>query len=269
MKIFIPLSLITLFCSCNLLAKKTDTSLAKDSVSRGNYPVAAAYATEAEYTNPTIFPIDSSYGKMIRVGNYHSDEVEEGDTALTYVGLFRSATDYYFKTAPVFINHAKDAIVDEDDEITGWEVKTTPTQDSSIFLIANMQQLDGQRFNALNLSKTQILPGDSLELFLEGKRYLLYATGNRVGDSYENYKLFLSAQRNGKAVVELLAEILSFDDQMVSIILAGDLDGDKELDLLIDTSYHYNLEAPTLYLSKPAAEGHLLKVVARHNSVGC
>jgi hypothetical protein len=84
-----------------------------------------------------------------------------------------------------------------------------------------------------------------------------------------NYKLYLTASRNGQSIIELLVAQPNFDDQMIKILFAGDIDGDGFLDLIIDTSRHYNSTIPTLYLSKPAAGGHLVKPVGQHETVGC
>jgi hypothetical protein len=260
MKIFIPVVCASILMACNVRNTATVTPEIKDTIK--------AFMQEMEsdnYVNPTRYPVDSTFGAMLMPGQFHGDEVLASDSALNYIGLFKSATEYYFLPAKIQISHVKDEILDEDDEITGIEVSTETSTDTSIFFIANMNQLAGHRFSSANLSKTQILPGDSLEIYLGEKRYLLYATGEKDGENYRNYKLFMRAG----SVDELLADIASFDDAMVNILLAGDMDGDNELDILLDTSYHYNLMSPTLYLSKPASAGHLLKPVARFNSVGC
>ena len=43
------------------------------------------------------------------------------------------------------------------------------------------------------------------------------------------------------------------DDAMPQLLFAGDLDRDGRLDLLFDTTDHYNLQRPTLFLSSAAA----------------
>ena len=53
------------------------------------------------------------------------------------------------------------------------------------------------------------------------------------------------------------------------LIFAGDLDRDGKLDLLFDTTDHYNLSRPVLFLSGAAEGDELLHAVAEHNAVGC
>jgi hypothetical protein len=59
------------------------------------------------------------------------------------------------------------------------------------------------------------------------------------------------------------------DDATPALLFAGDLDRDGVLDLLLDTTDHYNLSRPTLFLSSQAGTGELLREVARFVAVGC
>lgn len=59
------------------------------------------------------------------------------------------------------------------------------------------------------------------------------------------------------------------DDASPHLIFAGDLDGDGALDLLYDRSDHYNVAAPTLFLSGAAAAGELVHPVVEQRTTGC
>jgi hypothetical protein len=84
-----------------------------------------------------------------------------------------------------------------------------------------------------------------------------------------NYRLFIKATINGTERNQMLVSSRAFDDAMIEILFAGDIDGDNIPDLIINTSYHYNAIVPTLYLSKPAGDKEILKVMGWHVSVGC
>lgn len=66
------------------------------------------------------------------------------------------------------------------------------------------------------------------------------------------------------------ATVPSFgNDAAPTLLFAGDLDRDGELDLLLDMSNHYNISRPTLFLSSQAGPGEFLRQVAQHESTGC
>jgi hypothetical protein len=59
------------------------------------------------------------------------------------------------------------------------------------------------------------------------------------------------------------------DEASPSLLFAGDLDGDGALDLLYDVTDHYNVTAPTLFLSGAAGDGELVHAVAEQRTTGC
>lgn len=59
------------------------------------------------------------------------------------------------------------------------------------------------------------------------------------------------------------------DDATPSLLFAGDLDRDGRLDLIFDTTDHYNVSRPTLFLSSQTKVGELVHQVAQYESVGC
>lgn len=59
------------------------------------------------------------------------------------------------------------------------------------------------------------------------------------------------------------------DDASPHLIFAGDLDRDGKLDLIFDTTDHYNVSRPVLFLSGAAEGDELLHAVAEYSAVGC
>lgn len=76
----------------------------------------------------------------------------------------------------------------------------------------------------------------------------------------------MSGQRDA-AVVD--GGLLLGSEASPHLIFAGDLDRDGRLDLIFDTTDHYNVSRPALFLSGAAAEGELVRMVAEYHSVGC
>lgn len=271
MKIIVPVLFLFTFIACQEPQENATRTTASDSVS----PVAAVAPetrTVAE-EEAARYPGDTGYiARILTTGSFHADEVQNTDAKKNWMGIFKSDSGYYLAAANIQLERTNDAVVDEDGEKTGWEVKTDHP-DSVILLIGGLDFLRERPVPEVSLSRDQLQPGDSLAFQFSGVSYVLHATGDKTssnGESQvENYKLYLSAIKEGHRTTELLTAQPNFDDNMIKILFAGDIDGDGQLDLLIDTSWHYNVTAPTLYLSKPSETGHLLKVTGKHSSVGC
>ena len=59
------------------------------------------------------------------------------------------------------------------------------------------------------------------------------------------------------------------DDAAPRLLFAGDIDRDGKLDLVFDTTDHYNRSRPTLYLSSQALPDGVMREVARYDAIGC
>lgn len=77
------------------------------------------------------------------------------------------------------------------------------------------------------------------------------------------------AEMTGTSALSAAPDIVLGDDASPHLIFAGDLDRDGRLDLIFDTSNHYNLSHPVLFLSGAAEGDELLHAVAEHDAVGC
>lgn len=233
-------------------------------------------SNEETYEN-TSYPTDSLLtAKVLMVGTFHGDEVDENAAKQKWFGLFKNKTGCYLAETSLLTKRVFDAIVDENENSkTGWQVETT-NKDTAIILVAKLNYLSPHNFKAAELQKNTIYPGESIEINYLGNTYKLFATGtkNKIEgseDSFtvEDYQLFVSVEINGVSKKNVLVAEKSFDDQMTSIIFAGDIDGDGILDLIIDTTNHYNVSRPTLYLSKSATTNDVVKPIGRHSSAGC
>ena len=222
---------------------------------------------------PTVeyLPADGNYPAYILTESEvsHQDEVDVKYANYDWVGLFKSDSGYFVKQTKVFIRKVPDEMMDDD----GWEVKPS-VKDSSILLISGLDYLQPAPVTPARLSSTEIMPGKPQQFTYGNINYTLYATGKiaPVEDDPENvvdYQLYLKATVNGINYNQKLVSVPSFDGTMVNIRFAGDIDGDGRPDFILDTTNHYNSERPTLYLSKPAKNGNLLKVVGLHTYVGC
>jgi hypothetical protein len=224
------------------------------------------------------FPPDTPYSaKVLTVGQFHEDEVWATAKEEQWFGLFKRGAAFYVAPTRISTTKVFDPIVDEDSltDRTGWDVKAM-NEDSCLILVSGYPLPDNKKVIPVTLANDKIYPGDTVSFNYLGVQYKLYATGTKKKMQDDplwfdvwNYRLYLEATKDGKLVKELLAAQPNFDDNMISVVFAGDVDGDGLLDLILDTSRHYNMLSPTLYLSKPAGKDQLLKVVGQHISVGC
>ena len=226
-----------------------------------------------------IFPRDDEFiANILYVSTFHEDEVLENAENKNWFGLFTKNGKYYLRETKVHVSTVFDPIVDEDSTLnkTGKEVSIN-SPDTSLLLMGGLNFLKNRNIIAYSLGKEYIYPGDSIKFNFLGKEYLLFATGGKIRIDNDpnnfyvwNYKLYLSALKNGIKITDLIVSTPQFDDVlMIEILFMGDIDGDGFLDFIIDTSADYNSTIPTLYLSIPADTNHLLKAVGSHISVGC
>ncbi|WP_295118056.1 hypothetical protein [uncultured Chitinophaga sp.] len=221
------------------------------------------------YEDPTL-PL-----KLISQSAYHGDEVPANTTSLQWIGLFIGETGYYTAPAHLKTTRVEDVVLDENGEKTGIQI-SSDNPDSAFLFITKNEFISGGPVSAVHVGKAEdygVAPGTSRKFELKGNTYTIYATADSSGEgatlSYLNYKLYLNATINGNTTTQLLAASMHMDDQLMNVLFAGDIDGDGLMDFILETSYHYNVMAPTLYLSKPAEAGKLLKLMGVNYSVGC
>lgn len=265
--------------ACNNSSRPTDTENKTPTVDTPTSAVVNANTSDNDTMtyDYSYFPIDSTFStKVLTVGTFHGDEVWDNADKEKWFGLFHGKTGFYIAETKLKTQRVNDVIVDENEnEKTGWEVKTI-NKDTSLILIEPLSFLTAHKVQQAVLAKEQIFPGDTLKISYLGIDYKIFATGGKkkVQDDPEyfdvwNYKLYLTATIKGQQHKSLLVAQPNFDDQMINLIFAGDIDGDGILDLIIDTSRHYNATSPTIYLSRPADNGEIVKPIGGHTSVGC
>ncbi|MBZ4036664.1 hypothetical protein K6T82_17980 [Flavobacterium sp. 17A] len=222
------------------------------------------------------YPVDSLLKvDVLWTEVFHSDEVNPDLEKKTWFGLFKKGNGYSLSETDISIKHAYDVIVDEDEsEQTGWEVSTA-IKDTCVILVEKLPGFVNKNVEFVKVPE-RIYPEENVDFKFLGNQYKLFATGKKRKESPESdwwfvsdYKLYLTTFVNGKETTELLTAKKSFDEQMIKIIFAGDLDGDGKLDLIIDTASHYNVSSLTLYLSKTGETNSIIKPVGVFSFVGC
>jgi len=213
---------------------------------------------------------------ILTTGCFHADEVQKESLNNDWYGIFKKGDSIYIEKTKLITSRVFDIIIDEDSTLgkTGWKVET-PQKDTSIILVSGANSIKQRTVKEAILDNTVVLPDDTLIIRFNGKDYKLYATGDLVNRNkshesyYKNYKLYISALKNGIETTQLIVAKPYFEDNYVGIICAGDFDGDGLLDLLMDTSSHYNATIPSLFLSTYANDDEIIRIVGLHVSTGC
>ena len=137
-----------------------------------------------------------------------------------------------------------------------------------MLLIAGIELSEDVQIDSYKKLKNRLLPGESLQL----GQYKIRALGSMEEqniNSIEGYQLVISGEKNGATIEQVFFETKFFDDAMVELIWAGDLDQDGIPDLYMDTSHKYSFSNPALFLSSKARDNELLKLVAEISFYGC
>ncbi len=229
-----------------------------------------------------MFALSGAYA-LQPPGNFHQEEAvaRHGER---WLALRVQADDARLETARLRVKTVFDEIVDAEGQATGSEVGSDKTD--------VVTYLRGTDLHAGPVLRARIEDtadgGDPIArtLVLGDKIYRLATRCDVAGPAVEGGAVEggllcaidlieggrsqalvrMSGQRNrGDAGMSLWLG----DDASPGLIFAGDLDRDGKLDLIFDTSDHYNLTRPVLFLSGAAEGDELLHAVAEHSAVGC
>lgn len=199
-------------------------------------------------------------GQLALPGQYHGNEmpIPVAPGQESWLGLYNSPTGLIWKsTAPAF-QPSIDPVLDAPGQETGVEINVPG--DPPLLLVRGVPALQPGSVRTLPLANQPLGPG--AHVVLEGG-FSLDAAINEEG-VYE-LKL-MDAQLTSQI---LCSHDVLYDETVPTLVLAGDLDRDGHLDLLIDTSNHYNLSRLTLYLSSSATGGEWVAPVAVLQTTGC
>ncbi|RAJ00300.1 hypothetical protein LX64_04002 [Chitinophaga skermanii] len=284
-KVLCLFALLGSVIACNNTSQPTtqDTTKQKDSISVPQAKVDEdslnAFADNAYENSYPGFHPEKFPWRIHQAGSvFHDGEVDPKISNTVQVGLFkRDENDFYLDTTFVTTSREYDAVLDEDTTAaTGWKVMVTKTDEPILLMPFGKSVKPIAKVASIPMTEAEKAAeaGYTKSFTFFNKKYKLVATGEKlhVEDHIEtrNYKLMIEYEKNGKQEKQLLVSLAYFDDvQHIEILFAGDVDGDELPDFIINTSYHYNLSAPTLYLSSEAKGNDLLRVMGVQEITGC
>lgn len=238
-----------------------------DSLTETNlFPEPTRYvATDTQQTVSILLP-----------ESYHDGEFPAEYERKQWVGIFLGDRTYLSEQTEVKFERVNDPIMDATEEDkTGWQISVENDQKMCLFLLSGLH-LKNENIQHVEIKRDQIFPGDTVKFTFNKTEYLLFASGKKQVDSLsefypiiENYSLFIQAKKGNSEITQLLFSNEYFDETMSYLMFVGDIDQDGIPDLLINTTHHYNVSNPSLFLSSPADENHLYNLVGWITSTGC
>lgn len=214
--------------------------------------------------------------ELLLPGDYHGDEISAEDGSTWFALIQDEHGGARLEPRRVGIESVNDPVLDGDDGATGKRVGAG--QDDVLFYL---RDLPDAAFGPVATAYAG--RGDPLSLAGLDHRFLLFersagrlrldCTGT---DAARDCALVLSHEGREQVLGRWPADISAGESQLMlgddawpHLRWAGDIDRDGRLDLLIDMTDHYNVSAPTLFLSTQAANGELVRAAAELRSVGC
>ncbi|MBX3176678.1 MAG: hypothetical protein KF886_04915 [Candidatus Hydrogenedentes bacterium] len=218
--------------------------------------------------------------QILNTGLWHGNEVTV-DAGADWWGIFPEGDGFTLQAAPVTITVEHDAIVDAEGEATGKRV-SVPQEAEPVLLVRGIAGLKEGRLAPLYHQPhyAYLFPSQTLWLRIKDGEHKLARTVAALGTTEENgitpepfvhnytLKLYAGSHPVTSSQVLYTAERV-YEEARPSIVWAGDIDRDGQVDLLLNTTYHYNVTRLVLYLSSAAKEGELVGKVAEWRTTGC
>ncbi|GAB6194854.1 hypothetical protein [Lysobacter xanthus] len=206
------------------------------------------------------------------VGLFHGDETIARD-GQAWLALRNGGNGAALVATRVRVRAVNDAVLDAPEETTGREVDVDVPDTRVVLRGAGLRPGPVPRAGGAEVASLGLQP---LELKLGSTAYRLVVrcTGPARAASRPCEVVMSHAGRSQvlartTATMQDDGAVMLGDDAAPSLWFAGDLDRDGRLDLILDTTDHYNVGQPTLFLSSRARAGELVRQAAVHRSTGC
>ena len=208
--------------------------------------------------------------KIVEETSYNAqDSVGPKDAKLDWKGIFYNKGNYYIKPTKIHFTKEHSEFDDDDkpEQKTGWRL-TCAVKDSCFSLISGVDNLVTGNLKIVKL-KPFYYAGQKQEFKYEGITYTLYSTGAKRNGVIYNLKFFLMANVKGNIFNQLIKSIGNNiessnkggeSNYQMYLAFIGDIDGDKIPDFIVK-EFGYPFESTGLYLSKPAGNNAIVKLV--------
>ncbi len=213
---------------------------------------------------------------LLLPGDYHGDEITAEDGTTWFALVQDEHGGARLEARRVGIESVNDPVLDAEDGATGKRVGAG--QDDVLFYLRDLPGVASGPVATAYAGN-----GDPLSLAGLDRSFLLFdrdAGRLRLDcaatQDTRDCALVLSREGRQQVLGRWAADASAGESQIMlgsdawpHLRWAGDIDRDGRLDLLIDMTDHYNVSAPTLFLSTQAKDGELVGAAAELLSVGC
>jgi hypothetical protein len=210
--------------------------------------------------------------RLVETGGFHGDEVS-ARTGETWLGLYVSKGRSVLVPSVVKVEPANDAVVDEEPWQKSGRVVSVRRKADPVFLLSGTHALRPGPVLTSRAQETLLTNTSDVRLALAGDEYRLRVSTKDRSDttvmSLDDAKLVLSKGGLSQVIYDLGGKGEETETVEWRLLWAGDLDGDRKLDLYVQVSGHYNISQHKLFLSSQAGARRLVREVAEFTMTGC
>jgi hypothetical protein len=223
--------------------------------------------------------------QLLRAGEFHGDEIS-AESSDMWLCLYKTGEKYNLIETSILVEKCYDSYLDyPGNDSTGKCISVPAVTNNGgevIVLLKGIKKYKQGKIITVFCGREKLCAGQSMNWRMDTLKdkkepgqvnWKLVAFGTftlgqaRQMGHYVDYGMAVVKKFNQRQVLFKHGIVDEFD--MPSVLWAGDLDGDDKLDLLIDTTDHYNKREYTLFLSSYAADGELIGKVAQFVTLGC
>ncbi len=203
---------------------------------------------------------------LLEVGSFHGDEVPLNEPK-DWLGVFCKQLVCDARHTTIKTARVHDEVVDEDTKANTGTSVSVSSQEQPLFLVRGIAPTS-RSIPTVFQGEKNMVAGDLLPIGFSGANYELRVDGKKMEDEPlpKGSRLIFS---NGSTMQEVFSLPEGGNDPYITVLWVGDIDGDGKPDLLVITSWHYNVSHKVLWLSSLAKPGQLVGLAAIFETTGC